>query len=76
VTVGRTLEINPVTRIEGHAKVLIELGDDGKVGGAYLHVLEFRGFERFVQGMQVELMPTLTTRICGTCPHAHHLVAA
>ena len=76
MTVGRTLEINPVTRIEGHAKVLIDLDDDGKVGGAFLHVLEFRGFERFVQGMQVELMPTLTTRICGTCPHAHHLAAA
>jgi coenzyme F420-reducing hydrogenase alpha subunit len=73
---GRTIEINPVTRIEGHAKVTLVLDDDGKVADASLHVLEFRGFERFVQGMQVELMPTLTTRICGTCPHAHHLVAA
>jgi F420-non-reducing hydrogenase large subunit len=73
---SRTLTIDPVTRIEGHAKVHIEIGDDGKVGAATLHVLEFRGFERFVQGMQAELMPTITTRICGTCPHAHHLVAA
>jgi F420-non-reducing hydrogenase large subunit len=73
---SRTLTIDPVTRIEGHAKVHIELGDDGKVGAATLHVMEFRGFERFVQGMQAELMPTLTTRICGTCPHAHHLVSA
>jgi coenzyme F420-reducing hydrogenase alpha subunit len=73
---GRTIEISPVTRIEGHAKVRIEVGSDGKVSDASLHVMEFRGFERFVQGMQVELMPTITTRICGTCPHAHHLVAA
>ena len=73
---SRTLTINPVTRIEGHAKVHLEIGDDGKVEAAYFHVLEFRGFERFVQGMQVELMPTITTRICGTCPHAHHLVGA
>jgi F420-non-reducing hydrogenase large subunit len=73
---SRTLTIDPVTRIEGHAKVHIDIGDDGKVGAATLHVLEFRGFERFVQGMQAELMPTITTRICGTCPHAHHLVAA
>ena len=73
---SRTLTIDPVTRIEGHAKVHIDIGDDGKVGAATLHVLEFRGFERFVQGMQAELMPTLTTRICGTCPHAHHLVSA
>jgi coenzyme F420-reducing hydrogenase alpha subunit len=73
---SRTLTIDPVTRIEGHAKVHIDIGDDGKVGAATLHVLEFRGFERFVTGMQAELMPTLTTRICGTCPHAHHLVSA
>ncbi|HEX7598464.1 MAG TPA: nickel-dependent hydrogenase large subunit, partial [Polyangia bacterium] len=72
----RTLTIDPVTRIEGHAKVRIEIGDDGKVDAATMHVLEFRGFERFVQGMQAELMPTITTRICGTCPHAHHLVSA
>jgi coenzyme F420-reducing hydrogenase alpha subunit len=73
---ARTMEVNPVTRIEGHAKVSIELDDAGKVVDATLQVLEFRGFEKFVEGMQVELMPTLTTRICGTCPHAHHLAAA
>ncbi len=73
---SRTIEINPVTRIEGHARVTIELLDDGRVGSAQFHVLEFRGFERFVQGMHVEMMPTVTSRICGTCPHAHHLVAA
>ena len=73
---GRTIEIDPVTRIEGHAKVHIELDDSNQVESAYFHVMEFRGFERFVEGMQVELMPTITTRICGTCPHAHHLVAA
>jgi F420-non-reducing hydrogenase large subunit len=73
---GRTIVVNPVTRIEGHAKVDIEIDDNDQVVAARLHVLEFRGFEKFVEGMQVELMPTLTTRICGTCPHAHHLVAA
>jgi F420-non-reducing hydrogenase large subunit len=72
----RSLQINPVTRIEGHAKVDLEIGDDGRVSAACMHVLEFRGFEKFVQGVQVELMPTLTSRICGTCPHSHHLVAA
>ena len=73
---SRKITINPVTRIEGHARVHLELGDDNTVDAAFMQVLEFRGFERFVQGMQVELMPTLTTRICGTCPHAHHLAAA
>jgi F420-non-reducing hydrogenase large subunit len=73
---GNVITINPVTRIEGHAKVTVELGDDGKVSAALFHVLEFRGFERFVQGMHVEKMPTVTSRICGTCPHAHHLAAS
>jgi F420-non-reducing hydrogenase large subunit len=73
---SRTITVNPVTRIEGHAKVHIDLDDAGKATAAYLHVLEFRGFECFLQGMQVELMPTITSRICGTCPHAHHLVSA
>jgi hypothetical protein len=58
---SRKLVIDPVTRIEGHAKVHIDIGDDGKIDAATLHVLEFRGFERFVQGMQAELMPTLPT---------------
>lgn len=73
---SRTIDIDPVTRIEGHAKVHIEIGDDNQVGAAFFHIMEFRGFEKFVEGMQIELMPTLTTRICGTCPHAHHLVAS
>lgn len=73
---GRTIVVNPVTRIEGHAKIDIEIDDQDRVLNARLHVLEFRGFEKFVEGMHVEQMPTITTRICGTCPHAHHLVAA
>lgn len=73
---GRTIVVNPVTRIEGHAKIDIEIDDADKVVNARLHVLEFRGFEKFLEGMHVEQMPTITTRICGTCPHAHHLVAA
>lgn len=73
---GRTIVVNPVTRIEGHAQIDIDIDDADQVVGARLHVLEFRGFEKFIEGMQVELMPTLSTRICGTCPHAHHLVAA
>jgi len=72
----KTIQIDPVTRIEGHAKVFIEVGDDNKVASASMNVLEFRGFEKFLSGMQVELMPTIVTRICGTCPHAHHLAAA
>ena len=73
---SRTITIDPITRIEGHAKVHIEINDDNQVETAFFHTMEFRGFEKFVEGMQIELMPTLTTRVCGTCPHAHHLVQA
>jgi F420-non-reducing hydrogenase large subunit len=73
---SRTIDIDPVTRIEGHGKVHIEINDSNQVEAAFFHILEFRGFERFLQGMQIELLPTITTRICGTCPHAHHLVSA
>lgn len=62
----RTLTIDPVTRIEGHARVEIELDDAGKVAESRFKVMDFRGFETFLTGMQVEMMPTVTSRICGT----------
>ncbi len=68
--------IEPVTRIEGHAKVTIHLNDAGKVEHAYMHVNEFRGFEKFCEGRMVFEMPYITPRICGICPVSHHLAAA
>ncbi len=68
--------IEPVTRIEGHAKVTIHLNDSGKVERAYMHVNEFRGFEKFCEGRMVFEMPYITPRICGICPVSHHLAAA
>ncbi|MCZ7650134.1 MAG: hypothetical protein M5U13_02800 [Thermoanaerobaculia bacterium] len=63
---SRTIAIDPVTRIEGHARVEIELDDAGKVRSSAFKVMDFRGFETFLRGMQVEMMPTVTSRICGT----------
>jgi NAD-reducing hydrogenase large subunit len=68
--------INPVTRIEGHAKITIRLDDKGKVENARLHVVEFRGFERFVQGRLYWEVPLMIQRLCGICPVSHHLCAA
>lgn len=68
--------IEPVTRIEGHAKVTIHLDDAGQVQRAYMHVNEFRGFEKFCEGRMVFEMPYITPRICGICPVSHHLAAA
>jgi len=70
------ITIEPVTRIEGHAKVTIHMNPDGTVEHAYLHVNEFRGFEKFCEGRMVFEMPTITPRICGICPVSHHLAAA
>ena len=74
--VAQKITIEPVTRIEGHAKVTIRLDDSGKVDHAYLHINEFRGFEKFCEGRMVFEMPLITPRICGICPVSHHLAAA
>ena len=70
------ITIEPVTRIEGHAKVTIHLKEDGLVDHAYLHINEFRGFEKFCEGRMYYEMPSITPRICGICPVSHHLAAA
>jgi len=73
---GKTLTIQPVSRIEGHAKVTIQLDDTGNVSDTQVHVIELRGFEQFCLGKPVEEMPRITTRICGVCPWSHHLASA
>jgi NAD-reducing hydrogenase large subunit len=70
------ITIEPVTRIEGHAKVTIHLNDQGEVERAYLHVNEWRGFEKFTEGRPFFEMPQITPRICGICPVSHHLTSA
>ena len=70
------ITIEPVTRIEGHAKVTIHLNSKGKVDRAYLHVNEWRGFEKFCEGRPFFEMIQITPRICGICPVSHHLAAA
>jgi NAD-reducing hydrogenase large subunit len=74
--VAQKITIEPVTRIEGHAKITVRMNAQGKVDHAYLHVNEFRGFEKFCEGRQVFEMPSITPRICGICPVSHHLAAA
>jgi NAD-reducing hydrogenase large subunit len=76
VSVIKRVVIEPVTRVEGHGKVTILLDEAGKVVQARLHVVEFRGFERFVQGRLYWEIPVLVQRLCGICPVSHHLAAA
>jgi NAD-reducing hydrogenase large subunit len=67
--------IDPVTRIEGHAKISIHLGADGQVQDARFHVTEFRGFEKFCEGRSFRELPNITSRICGICPISHILTS-
>jgi NAD-reducing hydrogenase large subunit len=73
---ARRIVIEPVTRVEGHGKVTILLDEQGKVTQARMHVVEFRGFERFIQGRPFWEMPVAVQRLCGICPVSHHLCAA
>lgn len=73
---GKKIVIQPVSRIEGHAKVIIQLDDYGNVSDARVHVVELRGFERFCIGRPVEELPRIVTSICGVCPWSHHLASA
>ncbi len=68
--------IEPVTRVEGHGKVSLFIDDQNVVKQARLHIVEFRGFERFVQGRPYWEAPVLVQRLCGICPVSHHLAAA
>lgn len=72
---GRTITINPVTRIEGHAHITLHLNDAGSVEKAQFHLTQFRGFEKFCEGRPFPEMPSLTARTCGICP-VSHLVAS
>jgi NAD-reducing hydrogenase large subunit len=72
----RRIVIDPVSRIEGHAKITIQLGDDGRVADARFHVTEFRGFERFCVGRPFWEMAGISARICGICPVSHLLASA
>jgi len=73
---SKKITIEPVTRVEGHGKVTIHLNNEGNIEQTRLHIVEFRGFERFVQGRPYWEMPVLVQRLCGICPVSHHLAAA
>lgn len=73
---SRRIVIEPVTRVEGHGKVTILLDEKTRVKQARLHIVEFRGFERFIQGRPFWELPVLVQRLCGICPVSHHLAAA
>jgi len=72
----RKITIEPVSRIEGHAKITIHLGADGNVERTQFHVTQVRGFEKFTEGRPYYEMPGITARICGICPVSHQLASS
>ena len=72
----RTITIEPLTRVEGHGKVSIHMNQQHEVEYARLHIVEFRGFERFIVGRPYWEIPVIVQRLCGICPVSHHLAAA
>jgi NAD-reducing hydrogenase large subunit len=72
----RKYTILPLTRVEGHGKVTIHMNDRGEVEQARLHIVEFRGFERFILGRPYWEVPVIVQRLGGICPVSHHLAAA
>src|SRR5215471_17582515 len=73
---SKQILIDPVTRIEGHSKITVQLDDQGEVREAQFHVTQFRGFEKFCEGRPFYEMPSLMARICGICPVSHLMASA
>lgn len=71
----KRVSIDPVTRVEGHGRVTLLLDEAGKIHQVRLHIVEFRGFEKFIQGHPYWEVPVLVQRLCGICPVSHHLAA-
>jgi NAD-reducing hydrogenase large subunit len=72
----RRVAIDPVSRVEGHGKVTLLLDEDNRVHQVRLHIVEFRGFEKFIQGRPYWEVPVMVQRLCGICPVSHHIAAA
>ena len=72
----RRVAIDAVSRVEGHGKVTLLLDAQNQVHQVRLHIVEFRGFERFIQGRPFWEVPVMVQRLCGICPVSHHLAAS
>ncbi|MBF0281800.1 MAG: Ni/Fe hydrogenase subunit alpha [Zetaproteobacteria bacterium] len=72
----RRIAVDPVSRVEGHGKITLLMDEENHIHEARLHIVEFRGFEKFIQGRPYREVPYFVQRLCGICPVSHHLAAA
>lgn len=73
---SKVVTVEPCSRLEGHGKITLHLDDSGNLSDAKFHVVEFRGFEKFMEGRKIWEAPRITPRACGICPVSHHLASA
>ena len=73
---AKTITIDPITRIEGHSRITLQMNDQGIVDQAHFHVTQFRGFEKLCEGRPFYEMPSLMARTCGICPVSHLIAGA
>lgn len=71
----KRIAIDPVTRVEGHGKVTLLIDDANRIHQVRLHIVEFRGFEVFIEGRPYWEVPVTVQRLCGICPVSHQLAA-
>ena len=71
---SKTIEVSPVTRIEGHLSFKVEV-EDGQVVSARVAGEMFRGFEKILQGRDPLDAQHITQRICGVCPVEHGMAS-
>ncbi len=69
------VSIDPVTRIEGHAKIAVFLSERGKVENVFFQATELRGYEKLLVGLPIEIVPRVASTICGICRGIHFAAA-
>jgi len=69
----KKITVDPITRIEGHLGVTVEIGDDNVITDAHSECTMFRGFEKIMVGRDPRDPPVLLQRICGVCHEVHRI---
>jgi hydrogenase large subunit len=72
---AKRITIDPITRIEGHLKIEIEV-ENGKVKNAWSSGTMARGFEAMLVGKDPRDASFVTSRFCGVCYSVHQMASA
>jgi len=70
---SKRVVVDPITRIEGHLRAEVIVGDDGVVQDAFVSSTLWRGLEVIAKGRDPRNVPLIMQRICGVCTYSHYL---